>query len=159
MGRENVLNDGVFTKIVGTREKLSGYQQFIDYGKRFANGNSELVEFTGKYIDLVDKIKPSIEELSKVEEIVMQMRALENLEQNVKYSIGGRNNEYIYAYALFYRHDHIKKDIREIVGKTEVYGTEMEEFPGNLDLSNRAITSLERAMERVIQENVDNFIK
>jgi hypothetical protein len=162
MGKESLLNDGVFTKIVGTREKKSAYEQFVDYGKNFSPTDADLLEFTGKYEQLVKSNKDDLELLSCLEELIMQLRALDKLEQNVKYSIGGRNSEYIYAYALFYRHNHTKKDIREIVGKTEIHGSDPAMFLGNSELKTRAVVYLSIKMGEVIHRNreyVNNLLE
>jgi len=157
---DRILNDGVFTKIVGTRTTKSSYDLFIEQGKLFSPTDDQLTEFSGKYSKLIDANKELFELLSCMEEVIMQLRSLDVLNKNIKYSIGGRNSEYIYARAPFYRHDHNKKNITEIVGKTEVYGSALSEFPGNEELKTRAITYLSMKMKSIIDtnmENVDNF--
>lgn len=159
MGRNSILNDGVFTKIVGTDKTKSSYDLFIKYGESFSQDDLRLQEFTGKYSDMIDSMRNDFELLSEMEQLIMQMRALDKLEENIKYSIGGRNNEYIYAYTLFYRHNHEKKDIREIVGKTSDYGADLSNFPGNESLKTRATVYLAIKMGEVIHRNREYILE
>lgn len=157
---DKVINDGVFSKIIGTRTTKSTYDLFIEQQKLYSPTDDQLTEFTGKYTKLINVNKELFQLLSSIEELVMQLRSLDKLEDNVKYSIGGRNNEYIYARASFYRHDHDKKTITDIIGKTEVYGSALSNFSGNEDLRTRAVTYLAIKMNDVIQTNteyVDNL--
>ena len=155
---DRILNDGVFTKIVGTRTTKSSYDLFIEQGKLFSPTDDQLTEFTGKYSKLIDANKELFQLLSSMEEVIMQLRSLDVLGQNIKYSVGGRNREYIYARAPFYRHGHNKKTITDIVSKVELHGNEMVEFPNILQ--SRAQTYLAMKMRAIIDtniENVDNF--
>lgn len=159
MGRNSILNDGVFTKIVGTDKTKSSYELFIKYGESFSQDDLQLAEFTGKYTNMIQLMKNDFELLSELEQLIMQMRAVNKLEENIKYSIGGRNNEYIYAYALFYRHNHEKKDIREIVGRTSDYGAVLSKFPGNETLKTRATVYLAIKMSEVIHRNREYILE
>jgi hypothetical protein len=150
-----VLNDGVFSKIVGTRTTKSEYDLFIEQSKFYSDTDADLQEFTGKLTRLYDDNKEKFHLMSAIEEVIMQLRSLDKLEQNIKYSIGGRNSEYIYARVPFYRHNHEKKTITEIVGKTEVYGITLSEFPGNEELKARAVTYLAIKMRSVIHTNIE----
>lgn len=151
---DKVINDGVFTKIVGTRTTKSSYNLFIEQQKLYSPTDDELTEFTGKYSKLIDANKELFHLLSSVEELVMQLRSLDKLNHNIKYSVGGRNSEYIYARAPFYRHGHNKKTITDIVSKVEVHGNEMVEFHNILQ--SRAQTYLAMKMRAVIDTNIEN---
>jgi hypothetical protein len=149
-----VINDGVFTKIVGTRTTKSSYDLFIEQQKLYSPTDDQLIEFTGKYIKLINANKELFHLLSSVEELVMQLRSLDTLNHNIKYSVGGRNSENIYARAPFYRHGHNKKTITDIVSKVEVHGNEMVEFPNILQ--SRSQTYLAMKMRVVIDTNIEN---
>ena len=105
---DKLLNDGVFTKIVGTRTTKSSYDLFVEQEKLFSPTDDQLTEFTGKYNKLINENKELFQLLSSMEEVIMQLRSLEVLDKNIKYSVGGRNREYIYARVPFYRHGHNK---------------------------------------------------
>ena len=151
---DKLLNDGVFTKIVGTRTTKSSYDLFVEQEKLFSPTDDQLTEFTGKYNKLINENKELFQLLSSMEEVIMQLRSLEVLDKNIKYSVGGRNREYIYARVPFYRHGHNKKTITDIVSKVEVHGNEMVEFPNILQ--SRAQTYLAMKMRAVIDTNIEN---
>ena len=151
---DKLLNDGVFTKIVGTRTTKSSYDLFVEQEKLFSPTDDQLTEFTGKYNKLINENKELFQLLSSMEEVIMQLRSLEVLDKNIKYSVGGRNREYIYARVPFYRHGHNKKTITDIVSKVEVHGNEMVEFPNILQ--SRAQTYLAMKMREVIDTNIEN---
>jgi hypothetical protein len=148
-------NDGVLSKIVGTRKTKSQCDLFIDQSKFYSPTDANLAEFTGKLTRLYDENKERFHLMSSIEEVIMQLRALDKLQENIKFSIGGRNSEYIYARVPFYRHNHEKKTITEIIGKTEVYGITLSEFPGNKDLMARAMFHLSIKMRGVIHSNIE----
>lgn len=122
-------NDGVFTKIVGTHKMKDAYDIFLKNCDKYTMEEvQDLRIFVDHYKSLINENKFNIRLLCKLEEVIMQLRQLEDLKlsSNVKFRIGGRNNEYVYAYALFYRHGMTRNDISDIVGKVEDLGTDIE---------------------------------
>jgi hypothetical protein len=89
-----------------------------------------------------------------LEEIIMQMRIKENLD-DIKLSLV---REYIYARTPFYRKDKKAKDVRVIVNKVEFHpevGTSgIEILFGNEDFMARAKEKLVQAMDTEIRENI-----
>lgn len=157
-------NDGVFTKIVGTSKKKNLYDVFLHNGENQLKGNEQLQKFSGIYKLMVEMNKNDIECLAKVEELIMQYRHYDEFikKPNIKFSIGGKNNSYIYAYTNFYRHGYIRPDIKEIVGKTEIYGADHRKFSGNSELVTRAVRYLDTAMNEIIrntEEDADKLIE
>lgn len=153
------LIDGVFTKIMGTRLKKNSYDRFVDYGKNFSP-DDDLQMLTGSYKHIIGENKETFELLCKIEEVIMQLRSFNKLEEGIRFYIGGRNSEYIYATAPFYRHETNSKLISDIVGKTEVYGADHQNFLGNEELMHKAYVYLAVKMKSVILaniQNVDNF--
>jgi hypothetical protein len=82
----------------------------------------------------------------------MQLRQLEDLKinTNVKFRIGGRGNEYVYAYALFYRHGMSRNDISDIVGKVEDLGTDIDVLYNDSELVHLGQIRLEDKMMEAI---------
>ena len=154
-------SDGVFTKIVGTDRKKSSYDVFLENGKKYLKDHQQLQEFTGIYAQLISMNNDSFELLSKLEELILQYRHLEDFKSNeqLKFSVGGRDNAYVYCYTKFYRHGHIREDIKEILGKTDVYGADHHNFIGNPELVSRARTLLERKMDETIRITEQEFNK
>jgi hypothetical protein len=96
------------------------------------------------------------EQLATLEEIIMQMRIRENLE-DIKLS---QVREYIYARTPFYRKDKKSKDVRVIVNKVEFY----PESDGNLEILFSDVVFMEKAKYKLVQamdseiaENIRTF--
>lgn len=152
MGRVNKTIEGVFTNIVGTSSEISTYNQFINQGEDL-NVSKELQDLTDTYVKLVNDHKNTFEQLASLEEIIMQMRIKENLD-DIKLSLV---REYIYARTPFYRKDKKAKDVRVIVDKIEFHpevGTNIEILIGNEDFMARAKEKLVSSMDTEIKENV-----
>jgi hypothetical protein len=142
----------VFTGIVGTREKISSYDKFLNVNVDLSVKHSDdLNKYCKKYRDVINKNKVKFQNLAKLEEVIMQLRSKETIKENVKLSLV---REYIYARSLFYREDKGTKDIRVIVGKTEFYGTDLEKLLDSPVFMETAVTKLETAMDKEISENL-----
>ena len=155
MGRVNKTIEGVFIDIVGSPSEVSGYDQFLNHGND-VEYTKELKEMTELYKSMVIKNKDAFEQLATLEEIIMQMRIRENLE-DIKLS---QVREYIYARTPFYRKDKKSKDVRVIVNKVEFY----PESDGNLEIlfgdvafMEKAKYKLVQAMDSEIAENIRTF--
>jgi hypothetical protein len=96
-------------------------------------------------------MKSGFETLAKLEEIIMQLRSKETIMDELKLSLV---REYIYARALFYREGKGTKDIRVIVGKTDVHGEDIELLGNTVEFMELAKGKLLNAMDLEIKENV-----
>jgi hypothetical protein len=155
MGRVNKTIEGVFIDIVGSPSEVSGYDQFLNHGND-VEYTKELKEMTELYKSTVTKNKDVFEQLATLEEIIMQMRIRENLE-DIKLS---QVREYIYARTPFYRKDKKSKDVRVIVNKVEFY----PESDGNLEILFSDVAFMEKAKYKLVQamdseiaENIRTF--
>jgi len=152
MGRENRLTGGVFTEIVGTQERISSYDRFLNVDIDLSIPHTdELVKYCNQYKNSIRMMKTNFEMLAKLEEIIMQLRSKETAGDDIKLSLV---REYIYARALFYREGKGTKDIRIIVGKTDIYGTEVTNLTGDESFMELAKEKLLRVMDLEIQENI-----
>jgi hypothetical protein len=149
MPRENKLTEGVFTGIVGTRERISSYDLFLETMTK--KNSPELAKWSKKYRDHINKNKVRFQNLAKLEEVIMQLRSKETLLENIKLSLV---REYIYARALFYREGKGTKDIRVIVDKTDIYGDDLNGLLKNKEFMSKAVNKLQVAMDKEIAENV-----
>jgi hypothetical protein len=150
MARENKLTEGVFTGIVGTRERISSYDLFLETmtGKK---GTPELNKWTKKYRDHINKNKQKFQNLAKLEEVIMQLNSKQSVLENIKLSLV---REYIYARALFYREGKGTKDIRVIVEKTDIVGDDLNLLAKTPSFIEKAKEKLEAAMDKEIEENI-----
>ena len=147
-------NDGAFTKMAATSKLKSWYEVFLINSEKYAQQSCEDIEFfVDHYKSILEANKSDLELLTKLEEVIMQLRSLEDLrrEKNVKFRVGGRGNEYVYAYANFYRHGMSRNDIAEIVGKAEELGANIDGLGQNTNLCRLAQMQLEDKMMDIIR--------
>jgi len=149
MARINKMTDGVFIDIVGMENQISAYDIFM----REDSSDADLNLFLGKYRNFIIKNKTEFERMSRIEEIIMQIRAKENLD-DVRLSLV---REYIYARCPFYRRNKIAKDIRIIVDNVEFWSNDLDSLMNNKEFMDKAKKKLVKAMEKEIGENISSY--
>lgn len=154
MGRFNKATEGVFSEMVGNDKTVSLYEKFINYGKDLKIGK-ELQKFTQEYQSIIDENKTNFERLSRLEEIIMQLRSIENI-SDVKLSLV---REYIYARCPFFRLGRDSKDIRVIVGTTDLNGQKLDKLVDNQDFMEKAYDKLRVAMKFEVDNNISDYKK
>lgn len=140
--------NGVFTEIVGTQKQLSQFEQFLNMDPK--ESSDELKKLTHTYRNIVTKWKGKFDSAALLEETILQLRAKENITE-IKLSIV--RNEYIYARSPFYRRGGSTKDIRVIVGKTDIDGDDLNRLFKNIQFMERAKRKIQVAMDKIIAEN------
>lgn len=154
MGRFNKSIDGVFVDIVGTNDQINSFDKFINYGKDIKSPSKDLVKYSKQYQSTMKKLGPEIQKVAKLEEIIMQLRAKDQI-SDIKLSLV---REYLYARCSFYRMGKLAKDIRVIVDKEEFWkGQTLEDLYNNPDFMMKAVTKLTRAMEAEIEANIEEY--
>jgi hypothetical protein len=154
MGRFNQTIDGVFTDLVEVGQ-IPSYDKFLNYGDDIKQ-SKDLKKITSEYKTQVKTLAPTIEKLALMEEIIMQMRSKETIE-DIKLSLV---RDYIYARCPFFRRGKISKDIRVIVDKSEFWKFKnVDDLLKNKDFVERAISKLTKAMDNEIKNNVHQFNK
>jgi valyl-tRNA synthetase len=152
MGRINKKTEGVFTDIIGGTNKTSKPIQFVNQG-----GNSpELLSFIDDYKKIIDKSSKTIENLAKIEEIILQLRTREN-PNNIKLCLV---RDYIYARIPFFRFNHKSKDIRIIVDKIQKYpkaSNDLNSLLKNKTFMSSAKNKLIDAMNNEIIKNIAQY--
>jgi hypothetical protein len=157
------LNNGVFLKVTGNQEQRPLWEQFItdDHGTDL-HPEIGLAKFVELYKERVTSMKTDIQELSDLEVIVLQIRALSNLFGNVKlYTV---KDKYIYARTNFYRTDNDINELRVLIDPIDLYfpngmTVDPEILFGNEDFMKKVYYKLRTSMLTTIIENVDNFTK
>jgi hypothetical protein len=155
MVETSYLYDGVFSKNASSKKRTSAYDQFINHKKFFSQEQDELHKFTCKYEQLIKNYNMTFDVLAKLEEVIMQLRALEKVEDHIKYYIGGRNSEYVYVFAPFYRSNVNNKHISDIIGKTEELGTDLKKFETDTYRA-KAAGYLKNKMMDIVNNNIKN---
>ena len=153
MGRVNKKTEGVFVDIVGSDKEISSYDAFLNLKTGGVKPSKELTQFVNEYKNLVNKHKDDFEKLGKLEEIIMQIRSKESLD-DIKLSLV---REYIYARCPFYRKDKTSKDIRVLVDNVEFWSPDMDELSKNEKFMDKAKSMLMKAMELEIHDNVQVY--
>jgi hypothetical protein len=157
------LNNGVFLKVTGNQEQRPMWEQFItdDHGTDL-HPEIGLAKFVELYKERVTAMKTDIQELSDLEVIVLQIRALSNLFGNVKlYTV---KDKYIYARTNFYRTDNDINELRVLIDPIDLYfpngmTVDPQILFGNEDFMKKVYYKLRTSMLETIIENVDNFTK
>ena len=157
------LNNGVFLKVTGNQEQRPMWEQFItdDHGTDL-HPEIGLAKFVELYKERVTAMKTDIQELSDLEVIVLQIRALSNLIGNVKlYTV---KDKYIYARTNFYRTDNDINELRVLIDPIDLYfpngmTVDPQILFGNEDFMKKVYYKLRTSMLETIIENVDNFTK
>jgi hypothetical protein len=146
--------NGVFTEIVGTQKQLSQFEQFLNMDPK--ESSDELKRLTHTYRNIVTKWKANFDSAALLEETILQLRAKENITE-IKLSIV--RDEYIYARSPFYRRGGSTKDIRVIVGKTDIDGEDLNRLSKNIQFMERAKRKIQVAMDKIIAENKNELTR
>jgi hypothetical protein len=164
MGRVNKKNEGVFVDLMGTDEKYSAFDVFINSNNP-ETMSTELETYVRDYKTIVEKHRKEFNKLSVLEEIIMQLRSRENLDIKLSIAGGGSNgtNMYVYARTHFYRKEKVAKDIRVVVDPLEFWQDKIkdsvEDLRKNKEFMNRATEKLVRAMDEEIIMRVNKINK
>lgn len=156
------LNNGVFLKVVGDRETIPQWEQFITDDGTDLNPENGLAKFLESYKIKVTEIKTDLQQLADLEVIILQARALSNLFGNVKlYTV---KDKYIYARTNFYRTDNNINELRVLIDPIDLYfpnGTTVDPdiLFGNDEFMKKVYDKLSDSMMVTLRENVDNFVK
>lgn len=163
MGRVNKKNDGVFVDLIGTDEKFSAFDVFINNNP--SQMSDELKTYLNDYKSTVEKYRKEFNKLSVLEELIMQTRSRENLDIKLSIAGGGNSgtNMYIYARTHFYRKEKVAKDIRVVVDPVEFWSdkikTSVEDLRKNKEFMTKATDKLIRAMDEEIKKRSQNLKK
>jgi hypothetical protein len=162
MGRLNKTTEGVFVNIVGTSKERSTYDQFISR----SNGSDQpggycLADFVTEYSNKVSKHKVDFQQLSDLEVIIMQIRALTNMKDTIKlYTV---RDTYVYARCPFFRSDNDINEVRVLVDPIDLYfpdGTaDLEILSGNETFMLKAYGKLYIVMTYELDKNVYDYKK
>ena len=140
--------NGVFTEMVGSDKEISKFELFLNSSPK--DSSTELSNLTGTYRNIVSKWKGNFESVALLEELILQFRSMENLSE-IKLSIV--RNEYIYARSPFYRRGGSTKDIRVIVGRTDIDGDDLNRLSKDIKFMEICQRKIKSAMSAVIAQN------
>lgn len=155
MPRNNKVTERVFADIAGSQTQKEAYTKFLELDAEIGLKESDMLSLMkSTYADLIDESREAIATLARVEEIIIQIRAKEVVDSELRLSL---SRNYIYARSLFYRRGNQINDIRVIVGKTSDFGDNIDELLMDEEFSTLCINKLHEAMDKEIDKNV-NFL-
>lgn len=155
MPRNNKVTERVFADIAGSQTQKEAYKKFLELDKELGLEESDILSLMkSTYADLLDESREAIATLARVEEIIIQIRAKEVVDSELRLSL---SRNYIYARSLFYRRGNQINDIRVIVGKTSDFGDNIDELLMDEEFRTLCINKLHEAMDKEIDKNV-NFL-
>jgi len=148
MGKNNRLTEGVFSDIVGNES----YYDFLHSDTAMGiNPTPDIIKCKELYIRILNRNREDIQTLAKLEETITQLRCKEVAKKEIKLS---QVRGYIYARTPFFRSGKDIKDIRVVVGKTEVYGDNLDALFVNKSFVIQAKEKLMAAMTEQIKQNM-----
>ena len=151
MPRNNQTITRVFTEMV--RDET--YDKFLEVDEQLDLVVSETQSaMKEKYQYILTNIKRELKIISRVEEIIIQLRAKEQIDSELRLSL---SRNYIYARSVFFRTDKEINDIRVIVGKTTDYGEDIEVLIKDPNFRELCKSELIKAMDVIIEMNVQSF--
>lgn len=140
--------NGVFTEIVGSDKEISKFELFLMASPE--GTSSDLTKLTGTYKNIVTQWKSNFETVAVLEELILQMRSMENLSE---IKLSKVRDEYIYARSPFFRRGGSTKDIRVIVGRTDINGKDLNALAKDITFMELAKRKIKTAMNEVITQN------
>lgn len=147
-------NRGIFSMITGADGVENMIEKFVNYKNK--TQDPRVGKVLSNYKKKIEKISKTMESLAEDEEIILQLRAMDNV--NPKFiSLYLVRNEYIYARTIFYRHDKKIKDIRVIVGKLSEQKLTLEKLEKNKKFMSEAQTKLISAMTEEIEKSLKKY--
>jgi hypothetical protein len=152
MSRTNKTISGVFVNIVGNSNEFPVYDRFIKQDDNLSSSPA-LKKYTKRYNDIVIQNEETFRTLAELEEIILQMRVMENLDiSQIKLSV---TRGYIYARCPFYRREHVANNVTAIVGLTDIYGDHMELLMNDPEFMNKSLSKLKQVMEEDIKTSIN----
>jgi hypothetical protein len=144
------ITKGVFIDLIGSDTEIPSYDVFLTYEN---TKNKTLNKYTKEYSKLITQHKPTINRMAKLEEIVLQLRAIEKVD-DIKLSLV---RDYIYARTPFFRLGKTTKDIRVLVDRSEFWTTDLESLLTNEAFMIKAKNKLIDAMNEEVSSNIKEF--
>lgn len=154
MGRNNETISGVFVNIIGNSREIPAYDKFLKQGDKLSTSDLQN-KYTQDYNDIITQEEEKLRTLANLEEVILQLRVMENLDvSQIKLSV---TRGYIYARCPFFRREHVANYVTTIVGLTDVYGEHMDILMCDPEFMKTALTKLKQVMLEDIRKSIDKL--
>jgi len=107
------------------------------------------------YIAVLNSIKSELSLLSRLEEVMVQLRCQKQIMREIKIFV---SQSYVYARSTFYRRDRQIKDIRVLIGRVSEFGSDMDQLVTNVDFMKLAHDKIYEAMTMEIHESMGSIL-
>lgn len=161
MPTNNKITERVFAAIAETGGVKGAYERFLSIDQELGfKESAKLKRLKDNYRILVQDIKTNIKVLAALEEIIIQIRAKEVINSDLRLSL---SRDYIYARSTFYRRGNKINDIRVVVGKTTefgvapLFGTDLDKLIVDPNFRILCKEKLKDAMDKEIEANLNNL--
>lgn len=151
--RQIRLAEGVFNKITGSNFDVPDYDRFLKLPSTVRTC-SNVASHISQWKKLLTKVKPDIEHMSHLEDLIILYRIREN--RDIQLYV---QREYIYVRVAVPRSDTKNQDFRVIVDKIEFY--DRENYMNDPTLLQRADEVILRNLDSLIEEKIrviNNFV-
>lgn len=152
MPRNNKVTEKVFANIAETGGRKGAYDKFLAIDHEMGLEISEpLQQMKEQYAAISKTCAEDIKVLAAMEEIIIQMRAKQVIESELRLSL---SRDYIYARSLFFRRRNQINDIRVVVGQVKDYGDDLDNLLKDPIFRSICKDKLIEAMDKEIEKNV-----
>ena len=148
MGKNNRLTDGAFGILMSNEDHMKFLLADDELGIKVI---PEIMQCKELYTRILNKHMDDITILAKLEDTITQLRCKEVAKKDFKLS---QTRGYIYARTPFFRNGKDIKDIRTVVGKSEVYGNNLDALFANKTFVIQAKDKLQIAITEQIKDNM-----
>ena len=147
MSKSNKLVNVLFAGIVGMYDEFLGVEKDMGFPE-----TDEMYNLKMTYTSLLKKHEPVIEELSRIEEVISQLRCRENIRREMRLYVS--QGKYIYARTTFFQINKRIKDIRTILGVIEALGSNLNKLYQDDDFMSYAVRKIRKGMDVIIEKNI-----
>lgn len=144
-------NKELVTSLLGqfmSNKSEPGTSRFINDLKNEVASDTLLHSYCLGFTEITKTIMPILNSMEMMEEIIMQLRAIDTL-LVVKLFVFG---DYIYARAPFFRRNRRSKELRVIICKTE---SNVNTF--SADLYKKGLIEMKSRMREIVMRNIRSF--
>jgi len=142
-------------------ENKCAYQEFLNLDERVKLEVSDLLRSVKVHYEMMAFThKEDIDYMSCLEEIIIQSRCKEVIENELRLSLNmnkKKDMSYVYARTLFYRRNKQINDIRVCVGSSDQYGTDLVGLLEDVEFRVLCKTKLTEVMDKEIGSNIINL--